>query len=133
MPGDRPGPVNAVELKAKRATRALAGNQHVDAVCARLFDVNGVDQPLARPGPSNVELSTCRLTPLEVNAGFPISRFLLLLVLRIQVVVSDPFIALVEILELDRAGDDVDLPHVGTREAEAGILADGGGAAGQRQ
>src|SRR6185503_21256861 len=86
--GDRPGAVNAVELKAERATRALAGNKHVDAVGARRFDVDGVDEPLARPGPSKVELAAGRLAPLEVNARLPIGRFLLLLVLRVQIVIS---------------------------------------------
>src|SRR5437867_1911009 len=35
--GDRPGPVNAVELEAERAARALARDVHVDAVRASLL------------------------------------------------------------------------------------------------
>src|SRR5678816_2096485 len=111
---------------------ALAGDLHVDAVRARLLDVDRVDEPLAGPRPSQIELAAGRLAPLEVYARLPVRRFLLLLVLRLQVVVGHALGALVEILKLDRAGDDVKLPLVRTRRPGPGIPAAGGGAAEQR-
>ena len=44
-----------------------------------------------------------RVAPLEVHARLPIGRFLLLLVLRIQIVIGEPLAAVVKILELNRA------------------------------
>ena len=37
---DRPRAVHTVELEVKRAARAFAGDVHVDAVSARLLDIN---------------------------------------------------------------------------------------------
>src|SRR6185369_7709433 len=109
----------------KGTARALACGVHVNAVGARLLDIDRVDEPLARPGPSHVELAAGRLAPFEVHARLPVWRFLLLLVLRVQVVVGHALGALVEILELDRARDDVKLPLVRTRGAGPGIPAAG--------
>src|SRR6185436_6022327 len=125
---DGAGLVHAVELEAELPAPLVARDHHLDRVGARLLDVDGVDEPLAGPGPAEVEFLAGVFAPLEIDARLAVRRLLRLLVGRLQIVVGDALAALVEVLGLDRAGNRVDLVLVGaagTGPFRAGRAADG--------
>src|SRR6185436_7062443 len=65
---DGSGLVDAVELEAELPAPLVAGDHHLDRIGARLLDVDRVDEPLAGPGPAEVEFLAGVLAPLQVDA-----------------------------------------------------------------